>query len=316
MSTVLGPPQGYIDLFLTELEASTKKAHEANKAFQRTPIRPSNAGKCEREIYFDLMQYAGKASYPTEPNAGETELLLNLGHYIESHIINMFKRHLKVAEVTFQQQVLDFGKIEAANDKRLSQHLQGSLDLVLWSEQFKCCMDIKSKGDNYDFRARKQKWQADSEKLSNMESVEVLSDRSFWINDLDAFLEELDDPFFAANFKQLNMYCNSSFLKDRGIDHGAIVQYQKNKSLLREVRFRPSPTVFEKSVGLFHNTVKAVDSGNIELTKAEYPADSFKSRFCSYCKAKTPGSCAMVNAAKDEEPTGAPRTFGLRKVKI
>jgi hypothetical protein len=283
------------------MQTSLDKAHAANKAFQRTPIRPSSAGKCARELYFELMQYAGKAQYDTEPMTATQDLLFGLGHHIESQLISKIRMHFKAAEVKYTQQSLHFANIEAVNDKRLSQMLEGSLDLCLFSDTFKCVADVKSKGDNWDFKARRTKWDVTSFKLRSMKTVEIISDIAFWVPELEPFLEELDDPFFEANFIQLNMYANSDFLKERGVDHAAIFQYQKNKSLLREVRFAPSAALFDKTIKKMQNIVRAVDENNIDLAPREYTPESFKSRYCDFCKAKVPGSCAMRSKEKENE---------------
>jgi hypothetical protein len=293
--SILGPGTGYVDVFLYEIEEQLKKDAKEGKRFQKTPIRPSAAGKCARELYFELMEYSGRANYEIEPYSAETHLLLNLGHSIESHLISNLRKYFSLCEVRYTQQVLDFGFIETVNDARLKQHLEGSMDLCFWSDQWKCVVDVKSKGDNYSFKARSMKWEEDSKKLAGMNSVQAISERAYWVDDLDAFVAELQDPFFEANFKQLNMYLNSKFIMDRGIDHGAIIQYHKSKSKLREIRFRPSKKLFESTVGKFHGVVKAVDENKLELAPAEYEASSFKSRYCNYCQARVPGSCAMVN---------------------
>lgn len=298
MAKIKGPPTGYVDLILEGMQNSIDKAHAENKSFQRTPIRPSSAGKCARELYFELMQYSGKASYKTTPMSAEQELLFGLGHMIESQLISKIRQHFKAVEVKYTQQVLHFSNIEAVNDKRLNQMFEGSLDLCLFSDKYKCVADVKSKGDHYDFKARRTKWDVTTFKLRSMKSVEIISDRAFWVPELEAFLEELDDPFFEMNFVQLNLYANSQFLKDRGVDHGAIFQYQKNKSLLREIRFAPSAALFDKTVKKMHNIVKAVDEDKIELAPQEYTPESFKSRYCDFCKAKVPGSCAMRDKEK------------------
>jgi hypothetical protein len=248
-----------------------------------------------------MREYAGLETFKIAPMSGEQTLLFDLGHAIESHLIRNIRQHFKAAEVKFTQQVLDFGMIEAVNDVRLSQHFEGSIDLCLYSEKHKCCVDVKSKGDYYDFRKRKTAWDAMDDKFDTMESVTRISDRAVWVEDLIAFLDELDDPFFRSNFVQLNLYLNSDFLKDRGVDHGAIIQYQKNKSKLREIRFKPSKKLYDMTREKMVNVVRAVDESNIELAPAEYPAGSYKSRYCDFCKAKTPGSCAMVNKEPEEE---------------
>jgi hypothetical protein len=298
MSKLLGPPTGYVDMLIDSLEAKHKADHDSGKGYQKTPVRPSSVGNCARELYFQLRQFHGMENYPYIARPGETLLLLDLGHSIERHLVNKFRDHFKVAEVRYTQQVLSFGKITAVNNTNLSQLLEGSLDLCLWSEKYKVCADVKSKGDYWSFKDRMTGWDATSAKLEKLGSVERITDRLFWVDNLDTFLGELNDPFFEANFKQLNIYLNSDFLKERGVDHGSIIQYHKGKSLLREIRFRPSATVFAQGMEKLTNVVQAVDTGNIELAPAEYINTAFKQKFCNACQAKVPGSCAMIAKGK------------------
>ena len=291
---LIGPATGYVDMLMYEIYENAKKQSK----FQRTPIRPSAAGKCPRELYFELNQFMGKAEYSVEDMSAETLLLLNLGHHIERHLIDHFRKNFSVAEIKYTQQTLDFGEIKSLDDDSFRQHLEGSLDLCLVSKTFKCVIDVKSKGDSYDFKSRKYKWEADSAKLAMMKSVQSLSDRAYWVDNLDDFLEELKDPFFEANFLQLNMYLNSQFIKDRGLDHGAIIQYHKSKSKLREVRFRPSEKAFLRVKDKFQQVIDAVSKGSPDSLDVPYEPSSFKSRYCNFCKAKTPGSCAVEGKKK------------------
>jgi hypothetical protein len=292
---VLGPPTGYVDILLTDMERKHKQDYDNNKQFQKTPIRPSAVGSCARELYFALREFAGMEKYPYAPKTGEEMLLLDLGHAIEAHLVKKFRYDFSLADVKYTQQSLEFARVEAVNNTNLSQHIEGSLDLCLFSDKYKVVADVKSKGDYYDFKARKSNWDATSDKLARMSSVQRLTDRTFWVDNLDDFLVELADPFFEANFRQLNMYANAAFLKDRGVDHGAIIQYMKTKSKLREIRFRPSTTVYNQSIQKLANVIRAVDENNPSLAPNEYTIDDFKTKYCNACKAGVPGSCVMMN---------------------
>lgn len=280
-SSLKGPEVGYVDLLNHETSEYLKKEKIEGRSYQRTPIRPSAAGKCSRELYYEFMQYSGRAKYQVEPFKPEVHRLLNLGHTVESHIIRQFEQHLKMVQVKYKQQVLSFYRIEAEKDQALSQWLEGSMDLCVWSEQWKCVIDIKSKKDKFS-SYRSSKWDEDTEKLARMASTYQLSDSAFWVENLDAFLDELGDPFFAANFLQLNLYLNSDFLKNRGVDHGAIIQYSKNDSRLREIRFAPSQTLFDRVRAKFEGVVAAVDTDNPELAPRDYTLGSMKCAFCDF----------------------------------
>jgi hypothetical protein len=282
VSNILGPPKGYITLLD---EATTAKLTADNKSgaeYQKTPLRPSAAGKCTRELYYELMQFHKLAKYETEVRPPNVHRLLSLGHSIEWSLLKQFDLLKNMFEVRYKQQVLSFAHLKAKNKPELSQWLEGSLDLVLFSEKYKCVADVKSKGDGYDFQARKPKWAAMGEKLASMRCVETISPDAFWVEDLETFLADLKDPFFEANFLQLNMYANSDFLMERGIDHGAIIQYRKNDSALREVRFKPSRPLFEQTIAKFQKALDAVDQDDDELASRDYSPESFKCRYCAF----------------------------------
>jgi hypothetical protein len=105
---------------------------------------------------------------------------------------------------------------------------------------------------------------------------------SWYVSDLPAFLEELNDPFFAANFLQLNFYCESDFMKQRGFTFGSILQYNKNDSRLREIRFKPSRLLYEQVETRFKNAAAAADSGDATKARKEFALGNIKCAFCDY----------------------------------
>lgn len=291
---VLGPPVGYVDLLDYETTELLKKEEEAGRTY--TPIRPSASGKCTRELFYELQEYHKLAHYPKKLKAPNVHRLLSLGHSIEWSLLKQFELLKGMFSIRYKQQVLSFHRFDAKNNPKFSQWLEGSLDLVLWSEKHKCVADVKSKNDRYDFKARKMKWDVDTETLAGMKSVQTISvtpdperkgrylSSAFWVEDLEAFLAELSDPFFAANFLQLNLYANSEFLKERGVDHAAILQYAKLDSRLREIRFKPSKVVYEQTLAKFDRAFRALDEGSESLATRDYEAGSFKCRYCDFEK--------------------------------
>jgi hypothetical protein len=279
---MLGPDKGYTDLLNEATFAKAKADLEAGKRFQKTPIRPSASGECARALFHQLMEFSGRAKYEVEPNRPELTRLFKLGHSIESHLIREFESHLGDRfEVRYKQQVLSFAFLEAKNDPKLSQWFEGSLDWVLWSPETRGVLDAKSKKDKFS-AAYQTGWDELSAKLGFMKSVEQKSETLFWVDDLEAFLAELHDPFFEPNFYQLNMYACSDFLRERGIDHASIIQYSKNDSRIREVRFRPSLKLYQRVIAKMQGVITAVDTGNPELAPKEHMLGSLKCRFCPY----------------------------------
>jgi hypothetical protein len=277
---ILGPSMGYVDLLQHETAAKIEREHDD---FNKSPLRPSASGHCTRELFYELQNFHGLAKHEREHHSPELHRLFSLGHSVEWHVIKQFELLADVFDIRYKQQVLSFKYLEAPTNKELSQWLEGSLDMVFWSPKWKCVADVKSKKDRWS-GGFKSNWDETTEKLSNMQSVQVLGDQSFWVDDLDAFLLELNDPFFAGNFTQLNMYANSEFLKERGVDHGAIIQYNKNDSRMREIRFRPSAKLYEATIGKFQTVLNAVDANDESLAPKDYMLGSMKCAYCPFSK--------------------------------
>lgn len=246
------------------------------------PIRPSAAGSCTRELAFKCMEFTGKAKYEKEPYTPETHRIFSLGHSVEWNIIKQFEELTgEFFKVQYKQQSLSFIKYPSITDETIDAWLEGSMDLAFFSDKWKCVADIKSKKDKYSAYF-KTNWDETTAKLNEMSSVETLSESAFWVSDLKAFLAELNDPFFAANFLQLNLYANSKFLQDRGVDHACIIQYNKNDSRLREVRFKPCPELYQAVLDKFLTAVDAARLGAPEKAPKDYMLGSIKCAFCDY----------------------------------
>ena len=273
MSEIKGPLKGYCDM-LDEALVSKDAGGNSSKYY---PLRPSSAGKCTRELAYALSEYEGKASYPKEAMDPDTQRLLNLGHSIEWNILSMFA-DAKCFEVRYKQQVLSF--FQVSKDR----WIEGSIDACFISEQHKGVIDIKSKGNKYSSWSKTQ-WDEHNEKFSNLQSVTKVSDSFFWIKNLEDFINEVNDPFLASNFYQLNLYANAEFMRQRGIDHASIIQYNKNDSRIRELRFEPSDSVFAHVKDKFQLVDYLVNvEGDASLAPKDYALGSIKCAFCDYKK--------------------------------
>ena len=284
-SNVLGPPTtGYTDLLNHLTEEHLKKMRETGKDRSKTPLRPSAAGQCTRELAYGLMEHHGFANYDKKLNSAEGHRIFSLGHSVEYDIIKQMRDLMKeYFEIKYTQQSLSFARLEAKNNPKLSQWLEGSTDLVLWSEKYKCIADIKSKKVKYS-SYRDDNWTEFSDKLRRLQSVQPLSATAFWVEDLPKFLQEVNDPFLAANFLQLNLYARNPFIVERGIDHAAIIQYDKNSSRLREIRFKPSQELYDFIILKMQTALDAVDAGQPELAPKDFQLGSIKCAFCDYSK--------------------------------
>ena len=83
---------------------------EAKEVTTRTynPMRPSSAGKCARALSFELQEYKGLAPVTLEERDGKVHRLLDLGHWLESHMIKFMYKLNKAYDlmVKYKQQVV------------------------------------------------------------------------------------------------------------------------------------------------------------------------------------------------------------------
>jgi hypothetical protein len=278
-SKILGPEISYVDF----LDYATEEAVNNEKS-KYNPIRPSGSGKCSRELAYELMEFYGLATYEKEPQTAELTRIFAYGHHTETMLVEQFEKYAgKTFQSKYKQQVLHFYNLEAKNHPELSQTVEGSLDTCFYSPTTRGVIDYKSKKDKFS-GFFKTNWDESTRKLSEMRTVQVMSEKSFWVEDLPAFLKELNDPFFASNFLQLNGYACTEFLRSRGVDHGAIIQYNKNDSRLREVRFKPSLELFEQVKRKFQSALQAVDERNLDVAPRDFMLGGIKCAFCKFAK--------------------------------
>lgn len=324
VSSLLGPPVGYVDILNIATNDAMAKELEGPTKFN--PLRPSSAGKCTRELAYGTMEYLGKAKYAREPMGAETHRIFAVGHSFEYHLIQQFQKHAgEFFEVRYKQQSLEFFKLEQVElapvpeelaevelDAKLVNWIEGSNDAVFWSPEHKCLVDFKSKKDKFSSWFENN-WTETTKKLLNMESVKPIGDSgaAFWVESLSDFLLELRDPFFEANFQQLNLYASHDFFLKRGIDHAAIIQVNKNDSKLREVRFRPDPALALKIGEKFKLAALAASAGNPELAPRDYMLGSMKCAFCDYKNEcwPNPGSDKAADPLKLYFKTLPPRAW-------
>jgi hypothetical protein len=283
---LLGPSVSYIDILDDQIMEQQKKDIEAQKAGKSKfghPLRPSASGECERALAFKVMEYSGQAYYDKPLMEPSVVRLLGLGHSIEYHIIRMLKQ-CELFQVKYEQQTLGFFNIESENPK-IAKFLEGQNDMCFISEHhgWKAVVECKSKGDKFS-STHSSKWAEEDDKFMNMKTMQTIGKSAYWVEDLDAFLEELNDPFFAANFLQVNLYANSQFMKERGINHGVILQYQKNASFLREVRFKPSEKLYKDVEAKFKSAAAAATAGDPFIAQQTFLAGSIKCSFCDFAK--------------------------------
>jgi hypothetical protein len=277
---VLGPQAGYVEILNHYTQEAINEYEAAPSKYN--PLRPSSAGKCERELGYEFMEFRGLAKYPSEPKSPETHRLLNFGHPIETHVIwqfqDAFKRMPKPIQIKYKQHTLSFFKL--ADGTRV----EGNIDMTFISEKHGALVDVKSKKDKFS-AFYKTSWDEMTAQMSAMKSVHKFGEDAYWVEDLAEFIKELDDPFFAANFYQLNLYFwdEHSFIREKGIDHAAILQYNKNDSRMREIRFKPCETIYQETKDKFLRVQEVVDRDKSpDALKKDYVLGSSKCGFCKF----------------------------------
>ena len=295
---VLGPAAGYIEMLDHFTNDRLKEAAEKPSSYN--PLRPSSAGKCTRELGYELMEFRGKAKYPRELKNPATDRLLKLGHSIEYHLLRQFEDAFRRADkdirIKYKQQVLSFFKLPNGD------RIEGSIDATFISPRWGVVIDVKSKKDKFS-RAFKTHWEETAEKLAENEFVSKFGAECFYVENLKGFLANLRDPFWAMNFYQLNFYFfdEHSFLRNRGVDHAALIYYCKNDSRVREIRFKPCEDTYNQTKDKFIKVSNLVDADKVEELEKDFTLGSIKCAFCPFSK-KCWGSKDSLQAYFDTFP--------------
>lgn len=277
-----GPTEGYVEM-LDEALVAGDQENQLKYRREKNPLRPSSSGECERKLAHMYREYLGLDPVTVEVRDAALVRLLDLGHWIESHILRQYRKVTGLNADVYNQQVVGVVEYE---DGTIT---EGQIDMCFRvdGEDYLCVADAKSKKDKFSSFHRSS-WDETAEAYAKMKSVEMVSDKFFYIPDLDAFLDELKDPFFAMNFYQLNGYIHSEFLQRRNADHGSIIQYNKNDSRMREFRFVPSKAAHQYVVDKYQN-VKDLAPKDVQLTLKEFTHGSVKCAFCAYAPKCWPG---------------------------
>lgn len=291
MSNIPGP-KSYVTL-LDEV-VKNRAADQPNSS----PIRPSNAGSCTRRIAYDYLAFLGKGERIEETRKPSVERLLKLGHFIEDHVVQDLK-DIPDMGVRFQQQLVEMFTLP------LGTTVEGSMDAVMWSSEVRGVLDVKSIGDRWHNHFN-TKW--DSLIDGYKKTAKEFAYNSFYVDDLEAFLKKIgpDDSLY-KNLIQLNLYCCTEFMQKRGVDHGAIIRYNKNNSALMEIRFKPSLAVFETTKLRLASVEAAGDTGDITLAPKERVLGQLD---CAYCPYKD--ECWPSAGKRDFYKAGKPKDWATK----
>jgi len=282
---ILGPSVGITDLINHAVveQAEKEEAKLKNGLAEKSPFRPSSAGECERALAYKGIEYLGKAYYDKKPPEAHVQLIFALGHAIEAMLIKVFEK-VEYFNVKYTQQVLSFFEL-TSGDVRLDQLVEGSNDLCMVGtfENWKGIIDVKSKATGIG-SYRRTKWEEMDDKLKKMNTVKVISSTSYWIESPEDFIKELNDPFMAMNIWQLNLYAMSDFMQKRGFDFCSLLYFSKDNSSMREIRFKPSMKMYQRTEARFQSAAKASAQNKPMLAKQEFLLGSVKCAYCPYVR--------------------------------
>lgn len=286
--SIPGPSMGLnqiIDAFTMQI------VEERSKENKYYPLRPSAAGKCEMELGYEYMENQGYAKYEKELTPPAVHRLLNLGGNIEYHANNemrsAFAKMPQPIQMKYKQQVVTICRLGSGKI------IEGSIDLWLETPEWRCLADWKSKADRYS-QFFKSSWDEFVEKLVATGFAHSFGEDAVYITDLEGFLANNKDAFFNNNLYQLNLYACTEFARERKLTFCSIMQYSKNDSRIREIRFTPSQAVADKVIAKFQKVAEVIDrtKKTEELTR-EYTLGSQKCGFCSFKKQCYPEDDAL-----------------------
>ena len=279
---ILGPEKSYCDLLDEAIEAKLKQEQEDKKSGKYKgafPLRPSAAGKCSRALAYDLMSWRGFADYPYETFKPSVYRLLQLGTSVEWSALRNFKEVKSIRQAYGQQTVTLFRLPEYKDQPSIL--IEGSVDSVFINDKSKGVVDVKSVGNGWS-AAYSNRWDEMLAKYAGMSSLHQFGESAFYADDVIAFLQELGDDRLSENIIQINGYCMSQFMLDRGIDHGAVYRYSKVDSKHMEIRFRPSEQLFRYVEDKFKRINEAVIDKEPERIEKDYLLGAMQCSFCPY----------------------------------
>jgi len=255
---VLGPKESYLTL--------VEQAYKPPTKHDKSPLRPSNAGVCERALFIAYQEYL--QNIPIKPLTHREHRIFSLGHAIEAEIIQLFAAIDADFKVMYKQQIVDHSTPTGL--------IEGSMDWCLISEKHKVIMDAKSRKDR--IFGGQSSWEKDIAELSQFGII--LDKNGVYLEDPIAFVKGSKDSSLVKNIVQLNVYATSDFCLKRGINHASIIRYNKNDSRWLEVRFAPSIILLNYVIEKFDRVRKAT---NIDELEGECVQGTMEQRFCPAC---------------------------------
>lgn len=268
---MIGPSKSYCSLVDEQLLEQYLKEQEGDAYY---PLRPSSAGYCARKLAHQLNAYMGHEPKVVEDRKASVIRLLNLGHSIEYHVLK-YMENMPGFKLRFKQQVVSLFKLPSG---RL---IEGSMDAVLWSEEHKAVMDVKSVGNGWS-KAYATRWDEMLAKYDSLPTMKKFDEGAYYIEDVMAWLDEVGEDALVANVFQLNLYACSDFLRERGVNHAVLMRYCKNDSKHHEIRFKPSMELFKLVEEKFAVIENAVMKKRPEEVPKEYALGSMACGFCPY----------------------------------
>jgi hypothetical protein len=268
---ILGPPKSFVTLLD---EALLAKAEQEKLSKGNYPLRPSASGYCGRKLAHELSAWMGYSEKAWEYKKPSVIRLLNLGHAIETQALRELAQ-IKGFDVRFKQQVVEMFKLPSGRI------IEGSVDSVMWSEEHKALLDVKSVGLRFH-SSHGNSWAAMIDKYDRMSSMKRFDNNAWWVEDPVAFLAEVGEDALVANITQINLYACTQFMKDRGVNIGVVYRYNKANSELMEIRFKPSQELFEQVRVKYTLIEEKVNAKALDEVPKDFTLGSQACAFCPY----------------------------------
>jgi hypothetical protein len=251
---------------------------------RRFPLSPSKFGGCARSLAMDLAEFCNKGIFPLELMDPRAKRRFSRGYDIEYSLIKQLKRYVPIDQ-GFGQQYLT---MDLTQDGKYV--IGGSLDTLFITEEA-LIVDIKSKAD-YWSSAHSGAFEELFDDIRNMPGVVEFGERSFFIEDIDAFYELFPkDDFISRYFLQLNAYGACDWAMDFrsnlfpgsvGVKAVALLFENKNNHIMAEVRWKPSRKLYDYAIKRMKDIYQwvIIDGKPADKYEADFTLGSINCRLC------------------------------------
>lgn len=266
-------------------EIDEKEKSRQVTGVDRFPLSPSQLGGCSRKMAIELAEFSNLGIYPKIKYDARSTRRFTRGYDIEYSLLRQLNKYVPIQQGYKQQH------IEMARTSDNKHVIGGSMDVVLIDGDEAMIVDIKSKGTYYS-NVHTDKFEEEFQEIASYPGVHEFGDKAYYIEDIEAFYEAYPkDNFISRYFIQLNAYGYSPWARTfkhnsnpniNGISHVSLLFENKNNHILAELRFRPSPKLYEETIkrALHIYDYVVIEKKDPALYPAEFTLGSVNCRLC------------------------------------